>query len=65
MIDVTAKPRPKRDIELAIECFRSEVVKNPMAMSKDGQPLIMHYLVACDAMRELLALRGEEGGEAL
>lgn len=59
MEDVTGKPRPMRDIKAAFDCLRSEIVRNPMALSNDGQPLVMHYLVICDVIRELAKFRGE------
>jgi len=55
--DVTGQPRPEEDIRAAIECLKSEVIYNPMGMSRSGQPLTIHYVVVLDAMRELLALR--------
>lgn len=55
MID---EPRPREDIEAALRCLQSEVVRNPVAMAKNGEPLTIHYIVVIDALRELLALRG-------
>ena len=56
-VDASGRSRPAEDIRSAISCIEGEIVKNPMAMSKGGEPLLMHYLVVCDALRELLALR--------
>jgi len=58
MTDNTGKPRPKEDIEAALKALTTEVVRNPMAILKDGSPALMHYIVVIDAMRELLILRG-------
>lgn len=55
--DVTGTPRPRADIEAALKCIMSEMIKNPMAMSKSGEPLMIHYIVIKDALQELLALR--------
>jgi len=62
MIDVSGTPRPLDQIEGASRCLQSEVVKNPLAMSKDGEPLSIHYIVVVDAMRELVRLRLERQG---
>lgn len=55
--DVTGQPRSREDIEAALKCVLSEMIKNPMAMSKTGEPLMIHYIVIKDALQELLALR--------
>jgi len=52
--DVTGTPRPARDIEAALRCIESEMLKNPMAMSKTGEPLLIHYTVIRDVLREAL-----------
>jgi len=57
--DVSGTPRPEADIRAAIRCVMSEMVKNPMAMSKDGEPLLMHYIVIREALQELLELRAK------
>jgi hypothetical protein len=56
--DVTGTPRPTRDIEAALRCIESEMTKNPMAMSKTGEPLLIHYTVIRDVLREALKERG-------
>jgi len=48
--DVTGTPRPTRDIEAALRCIESEMVKNPLAMSKTGEPLLIHYMVIRDVL---------------
>lgn len=49
--------RPRDQIEAALRCITEECVRNPLAMSKSGEPLLMHYLVIRDALDELLSLR--------
>jgi hypothetical protein len=48
--DVTGTPRPPRDIEAALRCIESEMVKNPLAMSKTVEPLLIHYTVIRDVL---------------
>ena len=57
---MTGTPRSRADIKAAFDCLSSEIVRNPLAMSKDGQPLAMHYIVVRDALSELMQRRGEE-----
>jgi hypothetical protein len=57
--DVTGTPRPTRDIEAALRCIESEMIKNPMAMSKTGEPLLIHYTVIRDVLIEVLSKRPE------
>lgn len=54
--DVSGTPRPVRDIEAALKCIESEMFKNPMAMSKTGEPLLIHYTVIRDVL--IAALKG-------
>lgn len=62
MEDATGRPRPTRDIEAALACISNEIVKNPMALSKDGQPLMMHYIVIREVLSEYLAGRARTEG---
>lgn len=55
--DVTGQPRPRADVLAALRCVEEEMVINPMAMSAKSGPLLLHYNVIRDALRELLALR--------
>jgi hypothetical protein len=55
--DVSGQPRRREDIEAALKCITREIVQNPLAMSKGGEPLVMHYLVIKDALQELLVKR--------
>ena len=55
--DVTGTPRPQRDIEAALYCIKTEMVKNPMAMSKSGEPLMIHYIVIKDAIEGQVEVR--------
>ena len=57
MEDVTGQPRPTRDIEAALACITREIVHHPMALAKNGEPLVMHYLVIRDVLREYLTAR--------
>ncbi len=63
MIDVSGQPRPLDQIEAALRCLQTEVVTNFMAKSKNGEPLVMHYVVVIDALRGLIRLRGEKASE--
>jgi hypothetical protein len=56
--DVTGTPRPTRDIEAALKCIESEMIRNPMAMSKTGEPLLIHYTVIRDVLKATLQERG-------
>lgn len=58
--DVTGQPRPREDVLAALKCIEQEMVLNPMAMSVKSGPLLLHYSVIRDCLRELLAHR--EGG---
>lgn len=55
--DMTGTPRPVRDIEAALRCIENEMLKNPMAMSKTGEPLLIHYTVIRDVLKETLERR--------
>lgn len=55
--DVTGTPRRLEDVLAALQCVEQEMVRNPMAMSSQGEPLLLHYSVIRDALRELLAHR--------
>ena len=55
--DVSGQPRPIRDIEEALAAITKEVVTNHMGRFKDGTPVVLHYIVIVDALRELIALR--------
>ena len=57
MKDVTGTPRPSRDIVAALRCLQNEIVKNPMALAKNGEPLLLHYTVICDVLRAELVNR--------
>lgn len=56
-VDESGKPRPLEQIEAALHCIESEIVRNPLAMSKSGESLLMHYIVIREALRELLQRR--------
>ena len=55
--DMSGTPRSERDIEEALACISGEMIRNPMALSKAGGPLLLHYVVIRDVLREALALR--------
>jgi hypothetical protein len=55
--DVTDQPRPHEDVVKALLCIEEEMVLNPMAMSQRSGPLLLHYSVIRDCLRELLLLR--------
>jgi hypothetical protein len=57
MKDMTGTPRSTSDIEAAIE---SEMIRNPMAMSKMGEPLLLHYMVIRDVLKAVLKERPSE-----
>jgi hypothetical protein len=57
MEDTTGTPRPERDIEEALKYVTKQMVIDPMAMSKDGVPRIIHYVVIREALQEVLAVR--------
>jgi hypothetical protein len=59
-VDATERPRSERDILDAIACVESEMILSTMAMSKKHGPLLMHYTVIRDALRELLLRRAKE-----
>lgn len=43
-----------RDIEAALRCIENEMLKNPMGMSKSGEPLLIHYTVIRDVLKDAL-----------
>jgi hypothetical protein len=57
MEDVTGQPRSNRDVEEALAYVSKQIVTDPMAMSKDGVPRTIHYIVIRAALQELLDLR--------
>ncbi len=60
--DVTGTPRPPRDIEAALRCIESEMIHNPLAMSREGEPLLIHYTVIRDVLLRA-ALRAARAGK--
>lgn len=48
--DQNGRPRPREDIEAALDCITREIVERPMALSSRGEPLAIHYIV----IREIL-----------
>lgn len=48
--DVTGTPRSTCDIIAALKCIENEMVRNPLAMAKDGSPLLIHYTVIRDVL---------------
>jgi hypothetical protein len=57
MEDATGTPRPERDVLAAIEFATREMMAHPTAMTKEGFPMVMHYIIIREALRELLVLR--------
>ena len=55
--DVTGTPRPHADVLAALQCIEQEMVLNPTAMSVKSGPLLLHYSVIRDCLRELLLRR--------
>lgn len=55
--DVTGTPRPEREIIEAIKYLEKQILSDPMAMTKDGQPRLIQYITMKDALKELLMLR--------
>ena len=60
MEDARGKPRPREDYQAALDCISSEIVRNPMAMAKDGQPLMIHYIVMIELLKERLTTLAPE-----
>lgn len=58
--DLSGTPRPTSDIVEALRCIETEIVQNPLAMSKQHGPLVIHYIVIRDALIELLAVRAKK-----
>jgi len=58
--DVTGTPRPHEDVMAALKCIEEETVLNPTAMSKKSGPLVLHYMVIRDCLRELLLRREKD-----
>lgn len=58
--DVTVQPRSHEDVMSALKCIEQEMVYNPMAMSAKSGPLLLHYTVIRDCLRELLVRREME-----
>lgn len=55
MEDVTGTPRPERDVEAALKFVEREMIHNPMARASDGTPVLIHYTVIRDVLRDYLA----------
>lgn len=55
--DVTGTPRPHADVLAALKCIEEEMVAHPTAMSAKSGPLLLHYSVIRDCLRELLVRR--------
>lgn len=58
--DVTGTPRPHEDVMAALKCIEQEMVYSPTAMSAKSGPLLLHYTVIRDCLRELLMRREME-----
>lgn len=58
--DVTGTPRRHEDVMAALKCIEQEMVYNPTAMSAKSGPLLLHYSVIRDCLRELLIRREME-----
>lgn len=56
--DANGRPRPNEDLVAAVKCLETEMVKNPMAMAKNGEPLLIHYVVIRDVLIAELKRRG-------
>jgi len=59
MEDATGQPRRTRDIEAALACITREMAQHPMALAKNGEPLMIHYIVIREVLREYLAGRAK------
>lgn len=55
--DQSGKPRDVAQIEEALAVIRREVVTNFLAKAKDGTPLIPHYIVIIEALRDVISIR--------
>lgn len=53
--DITGQLRSRRDVEDALAFVTREMVLNPLAMSKEGTPVLLHYIVIRDVLRTYLA----------
>lgn len=50
--DVTGHPRPRDQIEAALQWANHELIKNPTRMGADGTPSAMHLIVIRDVLRQ-------------
>jgi hypothetical protein len=57
MKDLSGTPRSELEVRAALKAVEQEIVRNPMAKSSDGMPMLFHYLTIRDTLKEALALR--------
>ena len=58
--DANGRPRPRADYQAALDCISNEIVRNPMAMAQNGEPLLIHYIVLRELLQERLATLPED-----
>jgi hypothetical protein len=63
MEDANGKLRPREDYQAAFDCITREIVHNSMALAKDGQPLMMHYIVIREVLMDFLAALDKREGD--
>ena len=61
MTDVTGTPRPERDVEEALRFVENEMMRRPMALGADGSPMLIHFTVIRDVLRDDLRRRSSHG----
>ena len=56
-IDVTGKPESVENLKDALKFLNEQVVRNPLATTKEGIPYVLHFTVIRRGLQELISIR--------